>query len=76
MLLNLSCTALMNLQEQPVNLIDDMNKIYLTTCSGMAEKRGTCHMKAKRTYSKSYKVLDEISDSSGVHRQLHFQCKE
>ena len=76
MLLTLSCTTLMNPQEQPVNGIDDMNKIYLTTCSGMAETTGTCHMKAKRTCSKSYKVLDEITDLSGVQRQLRFQCKE
>ena len=76
MLLNLSCAALMNPQEQPVNLIDDMNKIYLTTCSGLAETSGTCHTKAKRTCPKSYKVLDEITDSSGIHRQLRFQCKE
>jgi hypothetical protein len=55
----------MNPQEQPVNLIDDINKIYLT-----------CHIKAKRTCSKGYKVLDEITDSSGIHRQLSFQCKE
>ena len=76
MLLNLSCTALMNPQEQPVKLIDDTNKIYLTTCSGMVETTGTCHMKAKRTCPKSYKVLDEITDLSGVQRQLRFQCKE
>ena len=76
MLLNLSCTALMNPQEQPVNLIDDMNKIYLTTCSGMAETSGTCHIKAKRACPKSYKVLDETTDSTGVHRQLRFQYKE
>ena len=76
MLFNLSCTALRNPQEQPVNLIDDINKIYLTTCSGMAETTGTCHMKAKRTCSMGYKVLDENTDSSGIHRQLRFQCKE
>ena len=75
MLLNLSCTAFMNPQEQPVKLIDDENKIYLTTCSGLAETMGTCHMKARRTCPLSYKVLDEIIDSSGVHRQLRFQCK-
>ena len=75
-LLNLSCTALTNPQEQPVNLIDDINKIYLTTCSGLAETSGTCHIKAKRTCFKTYKVLDEITDSSGLQRQLRFQCKE
>jgi hypothetical protein len=75
-LLNLSCTALTNPQEQPVNLIDDINKIYLTTCSGLAETSGTCHIKAKRTCFKTYKVLDEIIDSSGLQRQLRFQCKE
>jgi hypothetical protein len=72
----MSCTALMNPQEQPVNLIDDINKIYLTTRSGMAETTSTCHMKAKRTCSQGHKVLDEIADSSGIYRQLRFQCKE
>ena len=70
MLLNLSCTALMNPQEQPVNLIDDINKIYLTTCSGLAETTGTCHIKAKRTCSQGYKVLDEISELDLSEKQI------
>jgi len=74
--LSISCTALMNPQEQPVNLIDSKEKIYITTCSGMAETIGTCHEKAKRTCKQGYSLLNEILDNSGVHRQIRFQCKE
>jgi hypothetical protein len=76
MLLNLSCSALINGQGQPVNLVDATNQIYVTSCSGLAETMGTCHYKAKQTCKSAYQVLDEIKDSSGVHRQLRFQCKE
>ena len=65
----------MNAQEQPVNLIDSQNYIYMTTCSGMAETMGTCYDKAKRTCKEGYKLLNEVRDSSGVHRQIKFQCK-
>ena len=75
MVLNISCTALMNPQEQPVNLIDSKANIYITTCSGLAETIGTCHVKAKRTCKNGYEVLKEELDSSGVHRKIKFQCK-
>jgi hypothetical protein len=74
--LNVSCAALMNPQEQPVNLIDGKSKIYSTTCSGLAETIGTCHEKAKRTCKEGYNLLNEVRDSSGVNRQIKFQCKE
>ena len=73
-MINVSCTALMNAQEQPINLIDAKANIYMTTCSGMAETIGTCHQKAKRTCKGNYKVLNENLDSSGVHREITFQC--
>jgi len=73
--LNVSCSTLMNAQEQPVELIDSKANIYSTTCSGMAETMGTCHEKAKRTCKQGYQVLNENSDSSGVHRKIQFQCK-
>jgi hypothetical protein len=65
----------MNYQEQPVELVDQKNNIYKTTCSGMAETIGTCYQKAKRTCKNDYKVLNENLDSSGVHRAIQFQCK-
>ncbi|CAM8402442.1 hypothetical protein MCEMOHM34_01314 [Candidatus Methylopumilus universalis] len=65
----------MNPQEQPVNLIDGKANIYTTTCSGLAETIGTCHEKAKRTCKSNYEVLKESRDSSGVHREIKFQCK-
>ena len=75
MMLNLSCTALMNPQEQPVNLIDEKANIYITTCSGTAETMGTCHQKAKRTCKNGYEMLNEKLSGSGVHREIKFQCK-
>ena len=74
--LNASCAALMTPQEQPVNLIDGKSKIYSTTCSGLAETIGTCHEKARRTCKEGYNLLNEVRDSSGVNRQIKFQCKE
>ena len=75
MALNVSCSTLMNAQEQPVELIDSRLNIYRTTCSGMAETIGTCHKKAKRTCKQGYEVLNENLDSSGIHREIRFQCK-
>ncbi len=65
----------MNPQEQPVNLLDSKLKIYKTTCSGMAETIGSCHNKAQRTCSGGYQVIEEKVDSTGVHRELKFQCR-
>jgi hypothetical protein len=76
MMITLSCTSLMNGQDQPVHLIDGKTNTYMTTCSGMAETMGMCYDKAKRTCKSGYQVLDEVRESSGVHRQLRFQCKE
>ena len=73
--LSVSCTALTNPQEQPVNLVDSKAKIYSTTCSGLAETIGTCHEKARRTCRQGYILLDESQDST-AHRQIRFQCKE
>jgi hypothetical protein len=75
MVLNASCASLMNPQEQPVQMIDGKLNIYMTTCSGMAETIGTCHEKAQRTCKKGYEVLEEKLESSGVHREIRFQCK-
>jgi len=69
-----SCKSLMNSQEQPVNLIDGKNNIYMTTCSGMAETIGSCHQKAQKTCDKGYQLIEEKIDSSGVHRMIRFQC--
>ena len=73
--LNTACTALMHGQEQPVQLINAKEYIYMTSCSGVAETIGTCYEKAKRTCKNGYKVLNEKLDSSGVHREIRFQCK-
>ena len=74
-LLNTACSALMNGQEQSVKLVNAKESIYVTTCSGVVETIGTCHQKAKRTCNNGYEVLNEKLDSSGVHREIRFQCK-
>jgi hypothetical protein len=74
--LNVSCSTLTNVQEQPVSIVDGKLNIYRTTCSGMAETIGTCHQKAKRTCNQGYEVLNENLDTSGVHREIRFQCKQ
>ncbi|WP_422690734.1 hypothetical protein [Candidatus Methylopumilus universalis] len=71
----LSCKSLMHGQEQPVHLIDSQNHIYMTTCSGTVETFGTCHQKAQKTCDKGYRLIEQKSDSSGVHREIKFQCK-
>jgi len=71
----LSCKSLMNAQEQPVHLIDGKTNTYMTTCSGMAETIGSCHQKAQKTCKQGYKVLKESLDTSGVHREIRFQCE-
>ncbi len=70
-----ACSVLKNPQEQPVNKFNETG-LYVTTCSGMAETIGSCYEKAKRTCSGSYEVVKEVRDSSGVHRELTFQCKK
>jgi hypothetical protein len=75
MLLNLSCNALIQGQAQTVKQIG-RDDLFSTTCSGMAETIGTCYDKAKSTCSGGYTVIKEYHDSSGVHRELTFQCKK
>ena len=75
MIFNISCAALMNPQEQPVHLMDAKNNIYTTTCSGLAETIGTCHLKAQKTCAKGYNLIEEKVDSTGVHRAIKFQCQ-
>ncbi len=65
----------MNGQIQPVRLIDSKANIFLTTCSGVAETIGSCHEKARETCKEGYKVLNEKIDSSGIHREIKFQCQ-
>ncbi len=75
MILTLSCKSLMNPQEQSVNLIDGKTNTYTTSCSGLAETIGTCHLKAQKTCAKGYNLIEEKVDSTGVHRGIKFQCK-
>ena len=69
------CAQLMHGQDQPVKQIGKDNQ-YFTTCSGLAETFGTCFDKAKKTCNGSYDITKQSQDSSGVHRELTFQCKK
>jgi hypothetical protein len=70
-----SCKNLMNGQIQPVRLVDSKANIFLTTCSGVAETIGSCHQKARETCKERYRILEEKIDSSGIHREIKFQCE-
>ncbi len=61
---------------QPVQLLDSKTQIFRTTCSGMAETMGSCHMKAKETCVRGYQLLSEKLDSSGFHREIVVQCQQ
>ena len=74
MVILVGCEQLIRSQEQSVVQVD--NDTYFTTCSGVAETIGTCYDKAKRTCSGPYTVIKEFRHSSGVHRELTFQCKK
>ncbi len=74
MMTTLSCKSLMHGQEQPVHLMDSQNRIYMTTCSGTSETMGSCHQKAQKTCDQGYRLIEEKIDSSGVHREIRFQC--
>ena len=67
------CANLMHGQVQPVKLLK--NNTYQTTCSGLAETMGSCYQKAKETCQTNFKALEEKVDSSGVHREMIFQCE-
>ena len=73
----IGCASLQGIkgQIQPVKLLDSKTKIYMTTCSGMAETIGSCHAKAKETCATGYTLLLEKLDSSGVYREIKFQCQ-
>ena len=73
----LGCSSLLSNSGriQPVQLLDSKTRTFRTTCSGMAETIGSCHMKAKETCEKGYQLLLEKLDSSGVHREIRFQCQ-
>ena len=73
-LLSSSCSSLLKGQSQPVKLIDNRNEIYLVTCSGPAETMGVCYEKAKETCNSELKILSETTGSTGIHRELKFQC--
>lgn len=69
-----ACSSLTNFQEQPVVQLRD-NKMFKTTCSGMAEDWGSCHRKAKRTCVNGYDVTDKTAESNGIVREMVFTCK-
>lgn len=73
-LMLIGCEQLIRPQEQTVVKLE--NDIYFTTCSGVAETIGSCYEKAKRTCNEKYEIIKEFRDSSGVHRELTFQCKK
>ena len=76
LMINLAgCAQLLQGQAQSVKMIGK-DSLYFTTCSGMAETMGMCFDKAQTTCNGKYEIIKEFRDSSGVHRELTFQCKK
>ena len=73
-ILSASCSSLLKGQGQPVKMIDNRNEIYSVTCSGPAETMGVCYEKAQETCNRRLKILNEKIGSTGIDRELKFQC--
>ena len=73
-ILSTSCSSLLKGQSQSVKLIDNRNEIYLVACSGPAETMGVCYEKAHETCNRRLKILSEKIGSTGIDRELKFQC--
>ncbi len=74
-LLSASCASFLKGQGQPIQLMDDRTKTYKTTCNGVAETIGSCHSKARDSCTSGYKIVNEKIDSTGIFREIVFQCK-
>ena len=70
----LGCSQLIQGQIQPVKRLD--NNLYVTNCGGAAETWGTCNEKAMQTCENSYHVVSKFENSTGISRELKFECKK
>ena len=70
------CAQLMNGQIQPVTKSLSYKNAYFTSCGGSAEDWGSCNRKAINTCSGGYIILEKNADSTGVKREIHFECKK
>jgi hypothetical protein len=70
------CAQLMNGEKQPVINSPKFKNAYFTSCGGAVEDWGSCNQKAQNTCSKSYTILEKNADSTGVKREIHFECRK
>ena len=70
------CAQLMNGQMQPVLKSHIYKNAYFTTCGGAVENWGSCNDKAQSTCAKGYVILEKNADSTGVKREIHFECRK
>ena len=70
------CAQLMNGQSQPVISSSKFKGAYFTTCGGAVEDWGTCNLKAQQACPKGYTILEKNADSTGVKREIHFDCNK
>ncbi len=68
------CAQLMNGEKQPVMNSPKFKNAYFTSCGGAVETWGTCNEKAQSTCAKGYVILEKNADSTGVKREIHFEC--
>jgi hypothetical protein len=70
----LGCAQLIQGQMQPVKPLG--NNLYVTNCGGAAETWGTCNEKAMQTCENGYNVVSKFENSTGISRELKFECKK
>ncbi len=70
------CAQLMNGQAQPVVKSLKFKNAFFTSCGGAVETWASCNDKAQNLCSKGYVILDKNYDSSGVRREIDFECKK
>jgi len=71
-----ACAQLMNGQLQPVVVKDATKNIMFTTCGGAVEDWASCNRKALKACPSGYSTLKKVDDTTGINRELTFQCNQ
>ena len=68
------CAQLLQGEQQPVKQLS--NNLYVTNCGGAVETWASCNNKAMKICEEGYEVIRKIENSTGISRELKFECKK
>ena len=68
------CQQLLQGQQQPVKQLK--NNLFVTDCGGAVETWASCNDRALKTCQGSYSVFKKEENSTGISRELTFQCNK